>query len=97
MLLLAVLAVEVLHRPARIAFAILVHQTQHFIDRGAARRNLPQPQIEQPVQTVALVASALAPKLPLRYVQQIGGLLLCQPTLGPAVVHLFKAHGPDLL
>ena len=46
LLLLAVLAVEMLHRPAAIAITILIHQTQHFIDGRSTCRYLPEPQID---------------------------------------------------
>ena len=67
--LLAVLAVEVLHRPADVAVAILIEQPQHLIDRRAPSGHLPQPMIDEPVQAVALIAAALPAKLPLRHIQ----------------------------
>src|SRR5207248_11547948 len=70
--LLAVLAVEMLHRPTRIAIAILGDQAQHLINRRSACRYLPESQIDQTIQAVALEAPALSPKLPFRYAQKIG-------------------------
>ena len=67
----AQMVVEVLHRPAPVAAAILLKHPFDPVRRNPARGGLAQPAVEQTVASVLLVTPPVAPERPLRHPQQL--------------------------
>lgn len=86
-----VLRIKMFHRPAPVPAPVLRDQGHDLIDRGAPMRHRPEALIDQALDPVELVASALPSKLPFAHPQQLGRLALREPALRPPFINVLKA------
>ena len=62
-------SVVVLHVPAHVTILVMVHQPHHLIHRGLSMGNLRQAFVDQPIQTILLVAINVTAECPLAHAQ----------------------------